>query len=64
MTTSSTVPKDLKFSTPGVSQLIQQSMDFTFGIIANEGKIKETKFLSSADIEHTKLKLYHIKNVI
>jgi len=64
MTTSSTAPEDLKFSIPGLSRLIQQSLDFTLGIISNEDKIKEMKFLLAADIKQTKLKLYYTKNVI
>jgi hypothetical protein len=64
MTTSSTAPEDLKFSIPGLSRLIQQSLDFILGIISNEGKTKEMIFLSAADIKHTKPKLYYTKNVI
>jgi hypothetical protein len=40
MTTSSTASEDLKFSIPGLSRLIQQSLDFTLEIISNEDKIK------------------------
>jgi hypothetical protein len=64
MTISSTAPEDLKFCIPGLSRLIQQSLDFTLGIISNESKIKEMTFLLAADIKHTKLKLYYTKNVI
>ena len=64
MTTSSIAPEDLKFSIPGLSRLIQQSLDFTLGIISNEMKIKEMKFLLAADIQHTKLKLYYTKSII
>jgi hypothetical protein len=64
MTTSSIAPEDLNFCIPGLLRLIQQSLDFTLGIISNEGKIKEIQFLLAADIKHTKLKLYYTKNVI
>lgn len=59
MTTSSTEPEDLKVSIYGLPRLIQQSLDFTLGIISNE-----MKFLLAADSKHTKLKLYYTENVI
>jgi len=49
---------------PWIVKVNKAEPGFTLGIISNEGKIKEIKFLLAADIKQTKLKLYYTKNVI